>query len=92
MTTLGSVGSHGIGLGLGVDTSGLGLAICWPRIVRPSKTNAGSKLLLFTLSFKCFVVGARRESVLAERVDHAAKPCPHDGFDARNIDVVTLQQ
>jgi len=31
-------------------------------------------------------------SLLTERVDHAAKPYPHDGFDAGNIGAVTLQQ
>ena len=31
-------------------------------------------------------------SVLAERVDHAATPCPHDRCDAGNIGAVALQQ
>ena len=38
------------------------------------------------------VVSSSRASVLAKRVDDAAKPCPHDRCDAGNIGAVALQQ
>ena len=38
------------------------------------------------------VVSSNRASVLAKRVDHAPKPCPHDRCGAGNIGAVALQQ
>jgi len=57
-----------------------------------TKTNAGSKILLFNVSFKMASSSAPVERVHAERVDHAAKPCMNDGIDAWNIGAVALQQ
>jgi len=37
-------------------------------------------------------VSSSRARVLAKRVDHAPKPCPHDRCDAGDIGAVVLQQ